>query len=109
MHHNCHKHFYVSCISVLRSYDAIIGVTSNDWFHQQSAQSLEVGIREEEKDMLMKSYIINNYETHLREIFLATANEYSEWDQVSDSLYSRTGDEVMHNSWAVVRTNFQLP
>ena len=37
---------------------------------------------EGEKDMLMKSYIINNYENHLREIFLATANEYSEWDQV---------------------------
>ena len=32
--------------------------------------------------MLLRSYIINNYETHLREIFLAVENEYSEWDQV---------------------------
>ena len=66
-----------------RSYDAMVGVTSNDWFHQQSAKSLEKGIRDDEKDKLMRSYIINNYETHLREIFLATSNEYSEWDQVS--------------------------
>ena len=65
-----------------RSYDALVGVTSNDWFHQQSAKSLEKGIRDDEKDMLMRSYIINNYETHLREIFLATSNEYSEWEQV---------------------------
>jgi hypothetical protein len=70
-------------IFVSRSYDAMVGVTSNDWFHQQSAKSLEKGIRDDEKDKLMRSYIINNYETHLREIFLATSNEYSEWDQVS--------------------------
>ena len=47
----------------------MVGVTSNDWFHQQSAKSLEKGIRDDEKDKLMRSYIINNYETHLREIF----------------------------------------
>jgi hypothetical protein len=68
-------------IFVSRSYDAMVGVTSNDWFHQQSANSLEKAIRDDEKDMLIRSYIIN-YETHLCEIFLATSNEYSEWDQV---------------------------
>jgi hypothetical protein len=70
-------------IFVSRSYDAMVGVTSNDWFHQQGANILEKGIREEEKDKLLRSFIINNYETHLREIFLAVENEYSQWDQVS--------------------------
>ena len=70
-------------ILVSRSYDAMVGVTSNDWFHQQGSNSLEKGIRKEEKDKLLRSFIINNYETHLREIFLAVENEYSQWDQVS--------------------------
>ena len=31
---------------------------------------------------LLRSYVINNYDAHFREIFLAILNEYSNWDQV---------------------------
>ena len=32
---------------------------------------------------LLRSYVINNYDAHFREIFLAILNEYSNWDQVN--------------------------
>ena len=68
-----------------RSYDAIVGVTSQDWFHAQGADAFEKGISKKEKEKFLRSYILNNYENHLKEIFLAVENEYSEWDQVSQS------------------------
>ena len=78
-------------LSSFRSYDAIIGVTSNDWFHEQSAEILEKGIQQEEKDKFLRSYIINNYEAHLKEIFLSVSNEYTQWDQVNETiLYSQS-------------------
>ena len=40
---------------------------------------------QEDKQRLIRSYILNNYENHLKEIFLSVENEYSEWDQVSQA------------------------
>ena len=60
-----------------------MGVTSRDWFHQQGAAAMERGVSRETKEKYLRSYILNNYENHLAEIFLAVNNEYSEWDQVS--------------------------
>ena len=74
---------FYHAFSCCRSYDAIIGVTSSDWFHQLGAKSLEQGITKKEKEKFLRSYILNNYENHLKEIFLAVNNEYSQWDQVS--------------------------
>ena len=31
---------------------------------------------------LLRSYVMNNYDAHFREIFLAVLNEYTNWDQV---------------------------
>ena len=76
----------VYIVMICRSYDALIGVTSNDWFHQQRADFLERGVSEEDKKRLIRSYILNNYENHLKEIFLSVENEYSEWDQVRESI-----------------------
>ena len=70
-------------VHLCRSYDALVGITSNDWFHEQGAAALDKGITKETKEKFLRSYILNNYENHLKEIFLAVNNEYSEWDQVS--------------------------
>ena len=70
-----------------RSYDAIVGVTSQDWFHAQGADALEKGISKKEKEKFLRSYILNNYENHLKEIFLVTNNEYSELDKVTRWLF----------------------
>ena len=34
------------------------------------------------RDRLLRSYVINNYEAHLREVLLAVENEYWQWDEV---------------------------
>ena len=70
-------------VHLCRSYDAIVGITSNDWFNEQGAKALDQGITKETKEKFLRSYILNNYENHLKEIFLSVNNEYSEWDQVS--------------------------
>ena len=74
-------------ISDFKSYDALVGVTSHDWFHHQPEESLTKGISKETKEKYLRSYILNNYENHLKEIFLAVNNEYSEWDQVLFAIY----------------------
>ena len=71
-----------SKLKCFRSYDALIGVTTKDWFHQQGSESFDRGINRETKEKYLRSYILNNYENHLKEIFLAVTNEYSEWDEV---------------------------
>ena len=70
-----------------RSYDAIVGVTSQDWFHAQGADAFEKGISKKEKEKFLRSYILNNYENHLKEIFLVANNEYSELDKVTRWLF----------------------
>ena len=89
-----------------RSYDAIIGVTSNDWFHQQPAAFLEHGVSVENRKKLMRSYILNNYENHLREIFLSVENEYSAWDEVSQSNKGRNFIRKSHNVWILIKLIF---
>ena len=69
----------------------MIGVTSNDWFHHQGADFLEQGVSEEDRKKLLRSYIVNNYENHLKEIFLSVENEYSEWDEVSHQPNTKLG------------------
>jgi len=64
-----------------RQYDAMVGVTTSDWFHPQGSRALQEGVSEEERDRLLRSYVINNYDGHLREIFLAVLHEYTDWDQ----------------------------
>ena len=51
-------------------------------YHQQGGEALERGMSRELRDRLLRSYVINNYEAHLREVLLAVENEYWEWDEV---------------------------
>ena len=66
-----------------RSYDALVGVVSHDYFHYLGARGVEQGLGREEDRQRVRSLIINNYESHLKEIYVAVENEYFPWDEVS--------------------------
>ena len=106
------QYFSIRAKTNPRQYDALLGVTTADWFHSQGSRALREGITEEERDRfslsslpclwdhhchyhcqhllpftyriirLLRSYVMNNYDAHFREIFLAVLNEYTNWDQV---------------------------
>lgn len=64
-----------------RQYDALVGVTSSDWFHRLGSRAAREGLSVEERDRILRSFVLNNYDAHLQEIFLAVRNEYGDWDQ----------------------------
>ena len=66
-----------------RSYDALVGVVSHDYFHYLGARGVEHGLGRDEDRQRLRSLIINNYESHLQEIYIAAENEYFRWDEVS--------------------------
>ena len=83
--------------SIVRSYEALIGCVSHDWFHSLSEQQLEEGVKQQDRDNIFRTYTMNNYDNHLMEIFLAVQNEYTDWEQVG----------VQTQNWAQKRFLFK--
>ena len=65
-----------------RSYSALVGAVTHDWFHQLGELQLQRGVRQRDRDNVLRTFVMNNYDNHLMEIFLAVQNEYTDWEQV---------------------------
>ncbi len=66
----------------LPTYDAIFGITGAEAAYQLSAAATYDGIDATERDVLLRSFIIETYRYHQTEIFLTLSNEYTDWERV---------------------------
>lgn len=62
-----------------RTYDAIVGVVSNDYFDDLPDTLIRRGLPKEQKDRMLQTFVRNQYSAHLQEILLTLQNEYSNW------------------------------
>lgn len=65
-----------------RTYDALIGVVTHDFFNELSDSQVRFGMTLDERDKMFQTYVRNQYSAHLQEILLTMQNEYTDW-QVS--------------------------
>ena len=62
-----------------RTYDALVGVTTHDFFDELSDDDVRRGITIEQRNRMMQTYVRNQYSSHLQEILLTLENEYTDW------------------------------
>ena len=65
-----------------RTYDALIGIVTHDFFNELSDSQVRIGMTLEERDKMFQTFVRNQYSAHLQEILLTMQNEYTDW-QVS--------------------------
>ncbi len=68
-----------SVIHLCRSYDALVGVTTHDFFDALSDDDSRDGVPLERRDRMLQTFVRNQYTAHLREILLTLQNEYTDW------------------------------
>ena len=64
---------------LFRTYEAIVGVVSHDFFDDLSDSSVRRGIALERRDRVFQTFVRNQYSAHLKEILLTLQNEYTDW------------------------------
>ena len=65
-----------------RTYDALIGIVTHDFFNELSDTQIRFGMSLDERDKMFQTFVRNQYSAHLQEILLTMQNEYTDW-QVS--------------------------
>ncbi|XP_055592349.1 neuroligin-4, Y-linked isoform X2 [Uranotaenia lowii] len=63
--------------------ELLFGVTSFESFNELSAQDLEFGINETRRDRILRTYVRNVFHYHMKEIYSALKNEYTDWEHSS--------------------------
>ncbi|XP_038109735.1 neuroligin-1 isoform X2 [Culex quinquefasciatus] len=58
----------------------LFGLTSYESFNDLSAQDLEFGFNETRRDRILRTYVRNIFHIHLKEIYSALKNEYTDWE-----------------------------
>ncbi|XP_018325861.1 neuroligin-1-like [Agrilus planipennis] len=61
--------------------DLMLGTVTTESYNDFSAQDIQYGFEEEERNRVLRTYIRNAYVYHLNEIFSAVRNEYTDWDK----------------------------
>lgn len=61
--------------------EIVFGVTSLESYLDLSAQDLEFGFNETRRDRILRTYVRNNFNFHLNEIYAALKNEYTDWER----------------------------
>ena len=77
--------WYYLCIYFFvffRTYDALIGIVTHDFFNELSDTQIRFGMSLDERDKMFQTFVRNQYSAHLQEILLTMQNEYTDW-QVS--------------------------
>lgn len=69
-----------SCLC-FRTYDALIGIVTHDFFDELSDRQLRHGMSLEQRDKMFQTFVRNQYNAHLQEILLTLQNEYTDWEQ----------------------------
>ncbi|XP_023245257.1 neuroligin-4, X-linked-like [Copidosoma floridanum] len=59
----------------------ILGVASAESYLDFSANDIEFGFEEDQRNRVLRTFIRNAYVYHLNEIFSAVKNEYTDWDR----------------------------
>ena len=72
---------YSYFVSILRTYEALIGIASHDFFDELSDDQVRLGMSLEERDKMLQTFVRNQYNAHLQEILLTLQNEYTDWEQ----------------------------
>ena len=68
-----------------RSYEAMIGVVTHDYFDDISDADVRRGVPTERRDRMLQTFVRNHYSAHLREILLTLQNEYTDWTEYGES------------------------
>ena len=69
-----------------RTYDALIGVVSHDYFDDLSDVAASSGVTGlERRDRRLQTFVRNHYSSHLREILLTLQNEYTDWSEAEQT------------------------
>ena len=64
-----------------RTYDALIGIVTHDFFDELSDSQLRRGMSIQQRDKMFQTFVRNQYNAHLQEILLTLQNEYTDWEQ----------------------------
>ncbi len=62
-----------------RSYDALVGVVTHDYFDDLSDAEARSGVGTEQRNRMLQTFVRNQYSAHLQEILLTLQNEYTDW------------------------------
>nr|XP_040566770.1 neuroligin-1-like [Lepeophtheirus salmonis] len=62
-----------------RTYEAIVGVVTHDYFNDLSDEEVRRGIGLNVRDRMLQTFVRNQYKAHLQEILLTLQNEYTDW------------------------------
>ena len=73
---------YINLFVFFRTYDALIGIVTHDFFNELSDTQIRFGMSLDERDKMFQTFVRNQYSAHLQEILLTMQNEYTDW-QVS--------------------------
>ena len=68
-------------VSFFRTYDALVGVSTHDFFDSLSELDIRRGVTTQQRDRMLQTFVRNQYSAHLQEILLTLQNEYTDWDK----------------------------
>lgn len=66
---------------LLGRYDLMFGVTQAESFFSFSAEDNQYGIDADRRNRLLRTFVRNTYQFHLREILATIINEYTDWEK----------------------------
>lgn len=61
--------------------ELMLGVTTTESYSDFTANDIQYGFEEDQRNRVLRTYIRNAYVYHLNEIFSAVRNEYTDWDK----------------------------
>ncbi|CAH1098820.1 unnamed protein product [Psylliodes chrysocephalus] len=61
--------------------EVMLGTTTTESYSDFSANDIQYGFEEDQRNRVLRTYIRNAYIYHLNEIFSAVKNEYTDWDK----------------------------
>ncbi|XP_057662590.1 neuroligin-4, X-linked-like isoform X1 [Diorhabda carinulata] len=61
--------------------EVMLGTTTTESYSDFSANDIQYGFEEDQRNRVLRTYIRNAYVYHLNEIFSAVKNEYTDWDK----------------------------
>ncbi|CAG9863440.1 unnamed protein product [Phyllotreta striolata] len=61
--------------------EVMLGTTTTESYGDFSANDIQYGFEEDQRNRVLRTYIRNAYVYHLNEIFSAVKNEYTDWDK----------------------------
>ena len=57
-----------------RTYEALVGVVTHDFFDELSEAEVRDGLQPERRDRILQTFVRNQYDAHLKEILLTLQN-----------------------------------